>query len=73
MVNGGIGAGLCGQTPVYSYAKEAASLKAPSTKRITGAVGVSKVFSFGTSASLSSASRRSTEGSDLSEGATPEV
>ncbi len=48
VVNGGIGAGLCGQTPVYSNAKEAASLKSQSTKRLTGTVGVSKVFSFGT-------------------------
>jgi hypothetical protein len=53
VVNGGIGAGLCGQTPVYSKAKEAGSLKSPSTKRLTASVGVSKVFSFGTSASLS--------------------
>jgi outer membrane protein TolC len=53
VVNGGIGAGLCGQTPVYSNAKEAASLKSQSTKRLTGTVGVSKVFSFGTALNAS--------------------
>jgi outer membrane protein TolC len=53
IVNGGIGAGLCGQTPVYSTAKEAASLKSPSTKRLTGTVGASKVFSFGTALNAS--------------------
>jgi outer membrane protein TolC len=53
VVNGGIGAGLCGQTPVYSTAKEAGSLKSPSTKRLTGTVGVSKVFSFGTALNAS--------------------
>jgi outer membrane protein TolC len=53
VVNGGIGAGLCGQTPVYSTAKEAASVKSPANRRLNASVGVSKVFSFGASASLS--------------------
>jgi outer membrane protein TolC len=53
VVNGGIGPGLCGQIPVYSTAKEAASLKNPSTKRITASVGASKVFSFGTAMNAS--------------------
>jgi outer membrane protein TolC len=53
VVNGGIGPGLCGQIPVYSTAKEAASLKNPSTKRITASVGASKVFSFGTALNAS--------------------
>jgi hypothetical protein len=53
VVNGGIGPGRCGQNPVYSEAKEAASLKSPANKRLNASVGISKVFSFGASASLS--------------------
>src|SRR5690349_13327425 len=45
VVNGGIGVGRCGQQPVYSVAKEAASLETDATKRATALVGVNKLFS----------------------------
>jgi outer membrane protein TolC len=53
LIDSGAVDGLCSQTPIYSVFPEWASWNSRSLSKVTGSVGLSKIFSFGGSASVS--------------------